>query len=133
MNYLRFGIYAISRRFVPSGVPTFIKPRNRASLIIRNTIENGNPNRNQQKTIPYGTCLRDDTCSHLWTRKKVMIFIRNRDPFCDPVGIRTQDPQLRRLLLYPAELPDQSIKTRQNLTVKEISLARLLPFFVLQS
>ena len=27
---------------------------------------------------------------------------------CDPVGIRTQDPQLRRLLLYPAELPDHS-------------------------
>ncbi len=25
---------------------------------------------------------------------------------CDPVGIRTRDPQLRRLLLYPAELPD---------------------------
>ena len=25
---------------------------------------------------------------------------------CDPVGIRTQDPQLRRLLLYPTELPD---------------------------
>ena len=25
--------------------------------------------------------------------------------FRDPVGIRTQDPQLRRLLLYPAELP----------------------------
>ena len=24
----------------------------------------------------------------------------------DPVGIRTRDPQLRRLLLYPAELPD---------------------------
>lgn len=24
----------------------------------------------------------------------------------DPVGIRTLDPQLRRLLLYPAELPD---------------------------
>ena len=24
----------------------------------------------------------------------------------DPVGIRTQDPQLRRLLLYPTELPD---------------------------
>lgn len=28
---------------------------------------------------------------------------------CDPVGIRTQDPQLRRLLLYPTELPDQSL------------------------
>ena len=25
---------------------------------------------------------------------------------CDPEGIRTPDPQLRRLLLYPAELPD---------------------------
>ena len=24
----------------------------------------------------------------------------------DRAGIRTQDPQLRRLLLYPAELPD---------------------------
>ena len=29
--------------------------------------------------------------------------------FSDPVGIRTQDPQLRRLLLYPAELPDLTI------------------------
>ena len=26
--------------------------------------------------------------------------------FCDPGGIRTHDPQLRRLLLYPAELLD---------------------------
>ena len=33
-------------------------------------------------------------------------FISN---LCDPIGIRTQDPQLRRLLLYPAELPNQSI------------------------
>ena len=32
--------------------------------------------------------------------------------FCfgrDSVGIRTQDPQLRRLLLYPAELPNRSV------------------------
>ena len=28
----------------------------------------------------------------------------------DPVGIRTQDPQLRRLLLYPAELPDHPLQ-----------------------
>ncbi len=28
--------------------------------------------------------------------------------FGDPGGIRTHDPQLRRLLLYPAELLDQS-------------------------
>ena len=27
-------------------------------------------------------------------------------PYRDSVGIRTQDPQLRRLLLYPAELPN---------------------------
>ena len=27
--------------------------------------------------------------------------------FRDSVGIRTQDPQLRRLLLYPAELPNR--------------------------
>ena len=26
----------------------------------------------------------------------------------DSVGIRTQDPQLRRLLLYPTELPNRS-------------------------
>ena len=29
--------------------------------------------------------------------------------FGDSVGIRTQDPQLRRLLLYPAELPNRSV------------------------
>ena len=28
---------------------------------------------------------------------------------CDPGGIRTHDPQLRRLLLYPAELRDQHL------------------------
>ena len=28
---------------------------------------------------------------------------------CDSVGIRTQDPQLRRLLLYPTELPNRSV------------------------
>ena len=43
-------------------------------------------------------------------------YVKKTQPFqaeffdlCDPVGIRTQDPQLRRLLLYPAELPDQLI------------------------
>ena len=30
--------------------------------------------------------------------------------WCDPDRIRTCDPQLRRLLLYPAELPDQSFQ-----------------------
>ena len=31
------------------------------------------------------------------------------DFISDSVGIRTQDPQLRRLLLYPAELPNRSV------------------------
>ncbi len=29
---------------------------------------------------------------------------------CDPGGIRTHDPQLRRLLLYPTELRDQTCR-----------------------
>ena len=32
----------------------------------------------------------------------------------DPGGIRTHDPQLRRLLLYPAELPDHSVLYSQH-------------------
>jgi hypothetical protein len=36
---------------------------------------------------------------------------------CDPDRIRTCDPQLRRLLLYPTELPDllRAAKLRKNL------------------
>ena len=33
---------------------------------------------------------------------------RKRALFCDLDWIRTNDPQLRRLMLYPTELPDQS-------------------------
>ena len=38
---------------------------------------------------------------------------------CDPDRIRTCDPQLRRLLLYPAELPDQSIFCVSQMTFRE--------------
>ena len=38
-----------------------------------------------------------------YTKKRVLCELF----FCDPGGIRTHDPQLRRLLLYPAELRDQ--------------------------
>ena len=38
-----------------------------------------------------------------YKRKKLTFWV---SLFCDSVGIRTQDPQLRRLLLYPAELPN---------------------------
>jgi hypothetical protein len=36
------------------------------------------------------------------------------DYYSDPSGIRTHDPQLRRLLLYPAELPDHSFLFRMQ-------------------
>ena len=41
-----------------------------------------------------------------YTKKRVLceLFFR------DPGGIRTHDPQLRRLLLYPAELRDQQAR-----------------------
>ena len=35
-----------------------------------------------------------------------MRYIHQQRFYGDRDGIRTQDPQLRRLLLYPAELPD---------------------------
>ena len=41
-------------------------------------------------------------------KKSHNLRLRDLLHFCDSVGIRTQDPQLRRLLLYPAELPNQT-------------------------
>ena len=38
--------------------------------------------------------------------KKAANYVFTAFLFCDPGGIRTHDPQLRRLLLYPAELQD---------------------------
>ena len=50
--------------------------------------------------------------------------------FRDSVGIRTQDPQLRRLLLYPAELPNRSALSFKRLAniVKFILLAKFIIF-----
>ena len=56
--------------------------------------------------------------------------------FCDSVGIRTQDPQLRRLLLYPTELRNQIPCiwlsswqiTRQIKHLSEKSVAKLILF-----
>ena len=49
---------------------------------------------------------------------------------CDPVGIRTQDPQLRRLLLYPAELPDRSVSgaVGTGICIHSCSMPYRLPF-----
>ena len=38
-----------------------------------------------------------------------MRYIHQQRFYGDRAGIRTQDPQLRRLLLYPAELPDHPL------------------------
>ncbi len=35
---------------------------------------------------------------------------------CDSGGIRTRGPQLRRLLLYPTELPNRAQKARKGTT-----------------
>ena len=42
----------------------------------------------------------------------------------DSVGIRTQDPQLRRLLLYPAELRNQYCQ----INISECKSTAFLPF-----
>ena len=41
---------------------------------------------------------------------------------CDLVEIRTQDPQLRRLLLYPAELRDQKLFFKSGAKVQYFSI-----------
>ena len=46
------------------------------------------------------------TKSGVTERVAPLYFLRKDES--DPVGIRTRDPQLRRLLLYPAELPDHT-------------------------
>ncbi len=42
------------------------------------------------------------------TKRKTSLQVLVMRFLSDSVGIRTQDPQLRRLLLYPTELPNRS-------------------------
>ena len=63
-------------------------------------------------TAPPKRCLRDrnfDTsivkALGFTTNLRAYLFVKS-----DLVGIRTQDPQLRRLLLYPAELRDHHLR-----------------------
>lgn len=37
-----------------------------------------------------------------------MLLLHTEKLFCDSAAIRTQDPRLRRALLYPAELPGRN-------------------------
>ena len=50
-------------------------------------------------------------------KKQHLIHKSELSLLCDPVGIRTRDPQLRRLLLYPAELPDPRFRQSRAKTV----------------
>jgi hypothetical protein len=54
-----------------------------------------------------------------------LLFLKSRTLVCDPGGIRTHDPQLRRLLLYPAELPDQGFLVSRGSKIRTYDL--LLP------
>ena len=48
-------------------------------------------------------------------QKRHLTNVRCRFVCRDSVGIRTQDPQLRRLLLYPAELPNRpALRDKSN-------------------
>ena len=44
---------------------------------------------------------------HMYANNKKIADRNVSDFFSDPAGTRTQNPQLRRLMLYPVELPDQ--------------------------
>ena len=43
----------------------------------------------------------------------------------DPGEIRTHDPQFRRLLLYPAELPDHLVCPQQNINYYRETLIKM--------
>ncbi len=51
--------------------------------------------------------------------------------FRDPGGIRTHDPQLRRLLLYPAELRDHYFEAQSSLQNNGIFLTPTNFFHIL--
>ncbi len=56
--------------------------------------------------------------------------IRLTDRLRDPDGIRTHDPQLRRLLLYPAELRDQHDNFRDAKVQLFFDIPNLFLFFL---
>ncbi len=47
--------------------------------------------------------------SKLSTQLRTIKACHFRDRLCDPDWIRTNDPHLRRMTLYPAELPNQEL------------------------
>ena len=62
--------------------------------------------------------------------KKKTDLLSQSQSFSDPVGIRTQDPQLRRLLLYPAELPNHRFCECKDINFIDICVKKYL-FFIL--
>ena len=53
----------------------------------------------------------EDGCTH---RCIIHVLMASKADFSDPEGIRTLDPQIRNLLLYPAELRDPALKSAAN-------------------
>ena len=62
--------------------------------------------------------------------KKKTDLLSQSQSFSDPVGIRTQDPQLRRLLLYPAELPNHRFCECKDINFIDTCVKKYL-FFIL--
>ena len=65
--------------------------------------------------IPYpatGYSIKKKRASSLESKLSVSFLVS----FSDSVGIRTQDPQLRRLLLYPAELRNRALSQTNKAT-----------------
>ncbi len=48
----------------------------------------------------------------LFSSREGMKRFRTSNYFCDPAGNRTPNRQIRNLMLYPVELPDQNFKPR---------------------
>ena len=61
----------------------------------------------------------------LTINKKIGLIDTYKADFRDSVGIRTQDPQLRRLLLYPAELPNHTDISSLELPLREERTANI--------
>ena len=61
----------------------------------------------------------------LTRNKKIGLVDIYKADFCDSVGIRTQDPQLRRLLLYPTELPNHPEVSSLELPLREERTANI--------
>ena len=95
---VRFGdrITSLARRF-PFPPTGYLTPKQKCILLAQNVFF--------RAPVPLIRAALNGSPAH---EKKRSTSVERFLLWCDPDRIRTCDPQLRRLLLYPAELPDQS-------------------------